>query len=130
ELRAAIAINPYNSGWHYNLGLTLDELGRYSEALECYERALKIEGDDVGALHRMALDLGRLGKPEESLATFGRLEAVDATYEPSYCDRIRLYCELGQHEKAEEMFYIARQYKDECPDCFFNIGDSLSRRRK
>ena len=24
ELRAAIAINPYNSGWFYNLGVTLE----------------------------------------------------------------------------------------------------------
>jgi len=28
ELRAAIAMNPYNSSWYFNIGLTLDELGR------------------------------------------------------------------------------------------------------
>ena len=26
ELRAAISINPYNSGWHFNAGLTLDDI--------------------------------------------------------------------------------------------------------
>ena len=28
ELRAAIAINPYNSAWYFDLGLTLDEIER------------------------------------------------------------------------------------------------------
>ena len=28
ELRAAISINPYNGGWFFNVGLTLDELER------------------------------------------------------------------------------------------------------
>ena len=71
-----------------------------------------------------------LGRAQEALAVFTRLEGVDATYEPAYCDRIHIHCELGEHEKAEEMFYIARQYKEECPRCYFNIADSLSRRRK
>jgi tetratricopeptide (TPR) repeat protein len=29
ELRAATDINPYNAGWHFNIGLTLDEMGRF-----------------------------------------------------------------------------------------------------
>ena len=28
ELRAATSINPYNAAWYFNIGLTLDELGR------------------------------------------------------------------------------------------------------
>jgi tetratricopeptide (TPR) repeat protein len=36
ELRAAIAINPYNSAWFFNIGLTLDELDRFDEAIEAY----------------------------------------------------------------------------------------------
>src|SRR4051812_46673554 len=31
ELRAAIAINPYNGSWHYNLGLTYDAMDRTQE---------------------------------------------------------------------------------------------------
>jgi tetratricopeptide (TPR) repeat protein len=40
ELRAATDINPYNSGWYFNIGLTLDEMGRLDEAVEAYKQAL------------------------------------------------------------------------------------------
>ena len=35
---------------------------------------------------------------------------------------------MGDHEKAEEMFYLARLYKEECPHCYYNIGCSLADR--
>ena len=50
---------------------------------------------------------------------------IDASFEPSYCGRILSYSELGEHEKAEEMFYLARLYKEQCPHCYYNIGCSL-----
>src|SRR6478672_4747647 len=94
ELRAATSINPYNASWFFNIGLTLDELGRF----------------------------------EEALRTFERLESLDPTFEPSYCGRILTYTELGEHDRAEEMFYLARLYKEHCDDCFYNMGISLSAR--
>jgi len=39
ELKAAIEINPYNSSWHFNLGLTYDALDRYQDAITCYRQA-------------------------------------------------------------------------------------------
>src|SRR4051794_17486810 len=43
ELRAATSINPYNGSWFFNIGLTLDELDRYEEALDAYRQALEID---------------------------------------------------------------------------------------
>src|SRR6266850_441428 len=129
ELRAAIAMNPYNSSWYFNIGLTLDELGRFDEALEANTKALRIEPDDIEALHRMGIDLARLEKFEQALKTFDQITRRDSTYEPAYCEGIAVYAAMGNHEKAEETFYIARQYKEECPRCFFNIAHSLLERR-
>ena len=32
---------------------------------------------------------------------------------------------MGDHDKAELMFYLARQVKAECPLCLYNIANSL-----
>src|SRR5437763_1213993 len=129
ELRAAIAMNPYNSSWYFNIGLVLDELSRFDEALEAYQKALRIEPDDIEALHRMGIDLARLGRFAEALKSFQQINRLDSSYEPAYCERIAVHAALGEHEKAEETFYLARQYKEECPRCYFNVAHSLLERR-
>jgi tetratricopeptide (TPR) repeat protein len=128
ELRAATAINPYNSSWFFNIGLTLDELERFDEAIEAYRQALQIEPNDLEALNHLGIDLNQVGRHNEATRVFERIEGLDASYEPCYCNRIVSYIELDNHEKAEEMFYLARLYKDQCPACYYNIGSSLHAR--
>lgn len=128
ELRAATDINPYNGSWFFNIGLTLDEMERYEEAIEAYNEALGIEPNDLQALNHLGIDLHRIGKFDDAIGTFERMEQIDAAFEPAYCHRIITYTELGDHEKAEEMFYLARLYKEHCPHCYYNIGCSLHAR--
>src|SRR5437879_12769850 len=90
ELRAAVAINPYNGGWFFNIGLTLDEMQRFEEAIEAYRQALEIEPDDVDALQHLGADLSRLGRQRDALQTFCRIEELDPAFEPSYCASIAL----------------------------------------
>jgi tetratricopeptide (TPR) repeat protein len=128
ELLLATTINPYNGGWFFNIGLTLDEMGRHEEAIDAYRRALAIEPDDLQALQHLGGDLQQTGQFEEAIKVFEQIQALDATFEPSYCGRILAYSELGNHEKAEEMFYLARLYKEHCAACYYNIGCSLAAR--
>jgi tetratricopeptide (TPR) repeat protein len=128
ELVKATHINPYNGGWFFNIGLTLDELDRREEAVVAYQKALEFEPDDVQGLLRLGADLHELGRFEDALVAFERIEQIDCTFESAYCSRILTYTELGRHDRAEEMFYLARLYKDECPTCYYNMGCSLAAR--
>src|SRR3954469_12744355 len=128
ELRAATSINPYNAAWFFNIGLTLDELGRTEEAIDAYRQALEIEPNDTQALNHLGVDLHQVGRFDEALRTFEHIETIDASFEPGYCNRILTYSEIGEHERAEEMFYLARLYKEHCPHCYYNIGCSLAAR--
>ena len=125
ELRSAIAINPYNASWHFNLAIALDAVGAYHQALAAYSRASELEPDDLEILNGMGVDYTRVGKHARSLECFERIEQLDPTYEPAYCNRIITYTEMGDHEQAEVMFYLARQVKEECPLCLYNVANSL-----
>lgn len=128
ELRAATDINPYNAGWHFNTGFALDEMGRHDEAIEAYRRGLEIDPNDHRAAVRLGADLRRIGRPLDAIAEFEKVEAADPSFEPAYCHRILAYADLGEHERAEEAFYLARLFKDDCPDCYHNLGLSLFER--
>lgn len=128
EIRLATNINPYNSTWFFNMGLILDEMGRFDEALDAYRHADSIDPNDLQTLNHIGKDLFRTGRLDRAIETFVKLEQLDASFEPSYCNRIMAYAQRGDHELAEEMFYMARLYKENCPHCYYNMGCSLDAR--
>jgi Flp pilus assembly protein TadD len=125
QLAEAIEINPTNSAWYFNKGLTLDTLERFEEAIEAYEQALKLKGDDPEILNCLAVDYTRIGQYDLAISTFEYIQQLDATFEPCYCNRIITYAEMDLHDKAEHMFYLAQQINPDCAICFYNIGNSL-----
>lgn len=130
ELRAAVAINPFNPEWYFHLGRGLDELHRHEEAIEAYSQVILIDPYHLHALNHMGVSLHQIGRYQEALAVFKKIEQTDPEYEPAYCNRIRIYTELGDHQAAEEMFYTARLYRDQCPVCYENIAHSLLARKE
>ncbi len=128
ELRAATSINPYNAAWFFNMGLILDEMNRFDEAVDAYRSSLRIESADVQSLQHLGVDLYRTGRLDQAMDTFKRIESIEPSFEPCYCNRIILHTEAGDHDLAEEMFYTARLYKEHCPHCYYNIGCSLEMR--
>jgi tetratricopeptide (TPR) repeat protein len=130
EMKAATTINPFNAGWFHNLGMILDQMNRCEEALDAYSRAAQIEPKNLPVQERLGIDLYRTGRLRQALRAFTRINAEDPAYESAYCHLILVHAELGDHEKAEEMFYTARLYKDHCPRCYDHIGRSLAARNE
>lgn len=128
ELREAIRLDPHNASWHFNLGLTLEAMEEYALACKAFESALQLQPEDVETLNCLGVNLTRIGKYAEALEHLEEIERLDPTYEPCYCNRIVTYTEIGRHDDAEVMFYTARLFSDECPSCYFNIGNSFMER--
>lgn len=55
-----------------NKGVTLSRLGKYDEALEAYDQALRIDPDYPNAWNNKGVVLSRLGKYPEALEAFDR----------------------------------------------------------
>jgi Flp pilus assembly protein TadD len=125
QLAEALDIDPTNSAWYFNKGLTLDTLERFEEAINAFEQALKLKGDDPEILNCLAVDYTRVGQYDRAISTFEYIQQLDPTFEPGYCNRIITYAEMDLHDKAEHMFYLAQQINPDCAICFYNIGNSL-----
>lgn len=125
KLAAAIHLSPEHTEWYFNMGLTLDGLEDYARAADFYQRALERTPDDVEILNCLAVDFTRTGRYDLAIETFEQIEEMDPAFEPAYCNRIIAYTEMEQHDKAEQMFYLAQQLNSDCPLCFYNIGNSL-----
>ena len=128
EIEQAVEADPFDAPLRVQLGRTLDALDRRSEAADAYAAAVEIDPEDVHALNHLGADLHRLGRVREAIDAFAAIEKVRADFEPSYCNRLLCYADLGDHERAEEMFYLARLYKDVCPACDYHVGRSLAAR--
>jgi tetratricopeptide (TPR) repeat protein len=124
QLQAAIDLYPYHSAWHFNLGLTYEALDEIDSACECFRAALDLDESDIECLNCLAGGLTRLGKFTEALQCYERIDAIDPNFEPGFCNRIATYTEMGDHENAELAFYMARQLKDRCSICSYNLGSS------
>src|SRR5215510_2777198 len=104
ELRKALALNPEQPEWHFNLGLTLEASERDAEALVCYERAVDLMPGQVDPLLAAGLVANRLGQFERAAEWFRRALRVDARCELAYAHQIESHVRLGNHDDAETAF--------------------------
>jgi tetratricopeptide (TPR) repeat protein len=68
--RRAVAVNPANDTALINLGVTLSAQGRFAEAVETYQQAVKTGSRRVQLHNNLGNALGLLGRHEESLASY------------------------------------------------------------
>jgi tetratricopeptide (TPR) repeat protein len=128
ELEVALSINPHNASWQAQCGFLLDELDRPDEAVGAYQRALELEPGDSEVAIALGTALTRLERHAEALVVFEELSRRYPALEAGYCHRVGIYAELGRHDQAEQMFYLAQQLDETCPHCFFHMGKSLAAR--
>ncbi|MAE66040.1 MAG: hypothetical protein CMJ18_17345 [Phycisphaeraceae bacterium] len=126
EMRSALAVNPDKSDWLFGMGLTLDAMHRYAEAAACFRRVLGLQGDHVEAMLHLAVDLIRCDQCRKALKVLARVVEQDPDEERAYCHIILAHGRLGEHEAAEQAFYMARLISDECVLCYDHMAKSLA----
>lgn len=130
ELKAAVRVNPRQSEWHFGMGLALEAMHRHGEALDCFRRVLALRGSDEQTLEHLGINLIEVGRCREAIDALEQLARINPDSEPSYCYRILAHAMLEQHDQAEQMFYMARLIRDECPLCYEHLAQSLAARER
>ncbi len=130
EIDVALWINPNNAAWHAHRGFILEELDSTEDAAKAYEAAYELDPSDRDVAVALGGTLARLDRFARALEVLDQLSRLYPDFEPAYCHRIGIYGELGRHDQAEEMFYLAQELNDSCPHCFFYMGTSLAARKQ
>jgi tetratricopeptide (TPR) repeat protein len=87
------------------MGLSLNELNRHKEALECYETSLLIDPKDITALMNKAISLSHLGNYQDAIDYYDRAQIIDSKLKELPLAKSRLFEKLGM---ADESFLAAQ----------------------
>ncbi len=125
ELREALLRNPYQSQWHFNLGLTLEASQRWREAIEAFTQSHELDEADGNAALMIGYCQLRMDRPRLAIQWLEQAEKGQTHRVASYIGRIEAYAALGDHEQAEVMFYMAQQTDPQESQAFVCMAESL-----
>jgi len=87
--------------WEWsNKGGSLDSLGRYEEALLCYDQALELDPRCIAAWNNKSASLDNLGRYEEAILCYDQALELDPRDATAWDNKGTSLNALGRHEEA------------------------------
>lgn len=117
----ASAKYPNLAALHRAKGDVYSEAGRFAEARTEYEAALA-KDDDLGTRFRLGETLRKMRAFDDAMAVLDKLQAADKDYPGLALERGILYAEMGQSERALEMYNAALQKAPNDVDLKLRVG--------
>ena len=71
--------HPNHAGTYVNLGMTLNKLAKYKEAIDCYVKAIQIDPNDANPHYNLANLYKNFDKYEEAVNFYNRAIQVNPT---------------------------------------------------
>jgi tetratricopeptide (TPR) repeat protein len=106
----------------YNKGQALFHLGRYQQAIECYDKAFEIRSDFTLALDDKALALIGLGNNEKAIKCLDEAIKINKHDGYAYVVMGKAYCSLGWIENAIEYYDKAINIDKSYTKAMYNKG--------
>jgi len=108
-----------------NKGGSLAALGRHEEAVDCYEKALAIDPDDVITLSNKGVALSALGLHNKAIVCYDRAVAIDPGSAMAWNNKGSSLIDLEQYEESLECFDIVLKIDPRNATALSNKGRSL-----
>ena len=126
---AALNIKPdYHAALH-NLGVVLDELGQFHEAIDRYQDALKLVPDAEETLNSLGWVLIKVGRNADALAALNRALELAPNHLKAITNRGLVYVAMQRFREAMEDYSTAIALDPTDPDLRFNLGQAASHRK-
>ncbi|MBT3914727.1 MAG: tetratricopeptide repeat protein, partial [Rhodospirillaceae bacterium] len=106
-IRRAIQLQPSQVHYHVNLGVILQDLGRYDEAKASYERAIKADKLFPESYYNLAKLFKQMELPEAALLTYEQLLSIDPKRTDALVNMGNILFDNGQLDQAIKCFRTA-----------------------
>ena len=90
-------------------GSSLAKLGRYEEAIKCFEKAIELKPDFAEAYYNKGASLGMLKRLDEALKCFEKAIELKPDFARAHYSKGISLKTQGKHKKAEECFEQAKK---------------------
>ncbi|QWD72536.1 tetratricopeptide repeat protein [Polynucleobacter sp. UB-Raua-W9] len=107
------------------LAIIYANLDRWSEANECYKKALQINPSSVAALSNWGSCLTRLGQNDQALNALERALTLEPKLAALWFNTANILCDLGRFERASQYYEKALYFNPDYFQAHNNYGKAL-----
>lgn len=111
---------------HYIKASTLNYMGKYNEAIKCFQKAIDIKSDDAEFYCGLGDSYYQLEKYDLALESYKKAIEQNKCPDRPYSMIAQIYSDLKQNDKALEAFYTAKSkisnQSNSYINALFNIG--------
>jgi tetratricopeptide (TPR) repeat protein len=123
--RIALAIKPDFGKAHFNLGLTLNELGRIDEAVQSYRKALELHTDFAVVYNNLGAALADLGKLDEAIAIYRKGLELRPDFPEAHNNLGNILTKLGNNKEAIGCYRSALRINPDFVEALKNLANTL-----
>ncbi len=117
--------NPLAWVAHDNLGLALQQAGKFEDAIAHYEQALRIKPDIVEAHNNLGVALEDQRKVLEAIAHFEQALRIKPDYAEAHSNLGMVLYQIGKHQEAIAQYKQALRINPDFAEAHYNLGIAL-----
>jgi tetratricopeptide (TPR) repeat protein len=111
---------------YFQIGYCLGKLGKYPQAIESYQLALRIKPDDADTRNNLCVAYGMIGSYEEAISACRKILQVRSDFAEPYNNIGWALQRLGRYQEAIESLLQAIRLKPDFALAHYNLGNSYS----
>ena len=101
----------YEAELYFNIGRTLQDQGKYSDAMQRYIEALGRKPDYIDAHLCLGITLSTVGKTEDAIEHYRKVIELDPSDHRAHCGLGQAFYSLGKFEDAQYCYNVAIELK-------------------
>ena len=128
--RSAVRLNGNLAAAWNNLGIILQEAGKFDESVTCLERVAGMQGDNAEIHNNLANTYKRLGRLDKAEAHYSRALELHPNYAEAHSNLSTLLNDRGDLDRAAAEARLAIEINPQLADAYLNIAAvEMTRRR-